>query len=77
MQFIKEEADYVLESDYDLESVREHADFMWKNKHLKAIPKQKTDENGIEIIEVESHRRGMLEELEKAHIYDFVDLVHV
>jgi hypothetical protein len=62
-------ADYVFESDYDLESIREHADFMWKNRHLKAVPKQKTDKNGLEIIEVGSHRKGMLEELEKAHIY--------
>jgi len=42
---------------------------MWKNRHLKAVPKQKTDKNGLEIIEVGSHRKGMLEELEKAHIY--------
>ena len=40
-----------------------------ENKHLKAVPKQKIDENGLEIIEVGSHRKGMLEELEKAHIY--------
>ncbi|MBT6051732.1 MAG: hypothetical protein HOG49_33430, partial [Candidatus Scalindua sp.] len=62
-------ADYVFKPDYDLESIREHADFMWENKHLKAVPKQKIDENGLEIIEVGSHRKGMLEELEKAHIY--------
>lgn len=62
-------ADYVFETDYDLESIHEHADFMWKNKHLKAVPKQKADKDGLEIIEVGSHRKGMLEELEKAHIY--------
>jgi prefoldin subunit 5 len=27
------------------------------------------DENGREIVEVGSHRRGIVEELEKAHIY--------
>ena len=42
---------------------------MWKNKHLKAIPEAKADENGREIIEVGTHRRGIVEELEKAHIY--------
>ncbi len=62
-------ADYVFEPDFKLESIREHADFMWKNKHLKAIPKAKVDENGREIVEVGAHRKGIVEELEKAHIY--------
>ena len=62
-------ADYVFESDYQLESIEEHAEFMWNNKHLKAIPKAKVDENGMEIVEVGAHRRGIVEELEKAHIY--------
>jgi len=62
-------ADYVFGVDYKLESIEEHADYMWKNKHLKAIPKQTMDENGQEIVEVGSHSRGIVEELEKAHIY--------
>jgi len=62
-------ADYVFEPDYDLESINEHADFMWKNKHLKAIPKATVDKSGVEIVDVGSHRRGIVEELEKAHIY--------
>ncbi len=62
-------ADYVFESDYQLESITEHAEFMWSNRHLKAIPKAKVDENGKEIVEVGAHRRGIVEELEKAHIY--------
>lgn len=62
-------ADYVFNENYQLESIEEHAEFMWKNKHLPAIPKAKTDENGFEVIEVGSHRRGIVEELEKAHIY--------
>ena len=62
-------ADYVFEPDFKLESIREHADFMWKNKHLKAIPKAKVDENGREVVEVGAHRKGIVEELEKAHIY--------
>jgi hypothetical protein len=62
-------ADYVFEPGYKLESIDEHADFMFNNKHLKAVPKAKADENGIEIVEVGTHRRGILEELEKAHIY--------
>ncbi|MEW6599370.1 MAG: hypothetical protein AB1499_00215 [Nitrospirota bacterium] len=62
-------ADYVFEPDYKLESIEEHTDFMWKNKHLASIPKAAVDGNGDEIIEVGSHRRGIVEELEKAHIY--------
>jgi len=62
-------ADYVFEPDYKLESIEEHAAFMWKHKHLKAIPKARTDKEGNEIVEVGSHRKGIVEELEKAHIY--------
>ena len=62
-------ADYVFESNYQLESIEKHAEFMWSNKHLKAIPKAKADKNGKEIVEVGAHRRGIVEELEKAHIY--------
>jgi len=62
-------ADYVFEPDYQLESIEEHSEFMWQNKHLAAIPKAKTDETGREIVEVGAHRKGIVEELEKAHIY--------
>ena len=62
-------ADYVFDSDYKLESIEEHAEFMWKNKHLKSIPAAKVDENGREVVEVGTHRKGIVEELEKAHIY--------
>ena len=67
-------ADYVFEPGYQLESIEEHADFMWKNKHLKAIPQAKVDENGRQIVEVGAHRKGIVEELEKAHIY--IDQLH-
>jgi hypothetical protein len=62
-------ADYVFESGYELESIEEHSEFMWQHKHLKAIPKAETDENGQEVLEVGSDRKGIVEELEKAHIY--------
>ena len=67
-------ADYVFETDYNLESIAAHSEFMWKEKHLKAIPKARADENGFEIVEVGSHRKGIVEELEKAHIY--IDQLH-
>ncbi len=62
-------ADYVFESDYQLESIEDHARFMWTNKHLKAVPKASVDEKGCEIVEYGSQQRGIVEELEKAHIY--------
>ena len=62
-------ADYVFEPTYELESIIEHADFMWTNKHLEAIPKAEVDESGREILRVGAHRKGIVEELEKAHIY--------
>ncbi|MCH7677935.1 hypothetical protein IID10_01055 [candidate division KSB1 bacterium] len=42
---------------------------MWSNKHLKAVPRTKVDENGMGIVEVGAHRQGIVEELKKAHIY--------
>jgi hypothetical protein len=62
-------ADYVFEADYQLESVEEHAAHMMEEKHLKAIPRPEIDENGHEVVEVNSLMRGLLEELEKAHLY--------
>lgn len=62
-------ADYVFEPTYKMESIEKHARYMWENKHLSAVPGVRKDENGKEIVEVGSHQRGILEELEKAHIY--------
>jgi len=67
-------ADYVFEPGFELESIDKHSDFMWQNKHLPAIPKAMTDEKGREIVEVGAHRKGIVEELEKAHIY--IDQLH-
>lgn len=62
-------ADYVFEPGYALESIDEHSEFMWQHKHLSAIPKAVVDGTGQEILEIGAHRKGMVEELEKAHIY--------
>jgi len=63
-------ADYVFEPDYQLESLEEHTAFMMKEKHLSAVPKPQKDEHtGQDIVEYGSLLRGLLEELEKAHIY--------
>jgi len=62
-------ADYVFEPSYTLESIEDHSAFMWKNKHLPALAAKSVDENGQEVVEIGARMRGMLEELEKAHIY--------
>jgi hypothetical protein len=62
-------ADYVFEPAYTLESIEEHSAFMWDNKHLPAVGARMVDEKGREVVEIGARMRGMLEELEKAHIY--------
>ncbi len=62
-------ADYVFEPDYRLESIEEHTEFMLKEKHLTAVPRPQQDESGHDIVEYGSLIRGLLEELEKAHMY--------
>jgi hypothetical protein len=62
-------ADYVFEPTYTLESIEDHSDFMWNNKHLPAVGARQVDEHGREVVEIGARMRGMLEEIEKAHIY--------
>lgn len=62
-------ADYVFAVDYELESIEDHAEFMWENQHLPAVPARETAADGAEIVDIGAQRRGILEELEKAHIY--------
>ena len=45
----EEVPDYVFEEDYSLESSKEHAQYMWANKHLKAVPKMAKDSDGNEV----------------------------
>ena len=61
--------DYVFEPDYKLESIEEHASYMWKNKHLPAVGSGVNGENGKAMINVANRSQGVLEELEKAHLY--------
>ena len=62
-------ADYVFKPGYKLESIDEHAKYMWQEKHLKAVPKGKKDGQGQDIVEIGAMNKGVLEELEKAHVY--------
>jgi len=60
-------ADFVFSDNYNLESIEEHAAFMWKNKHLPALKSAKElSQSNYSITE---RSEQMLEELEKAHIY--------
>jgi len=67
-------ADYVFDPGYQLESIDQHSQHMWKHRHLKAIPEARLDKDGKQIVEVGAHRKGIVEELEKAHIY--IDQLH-
>ncbi|MFQ5606260.1 MAG: cell division protein ZapB, partial [bacterium] len=60
--------DYVFEPDYKLESIEEHDEFMWREKHLPAVKgaKEINTKNGYNMAE---RREQILEELEKAHVY--------
>jgi hypothetical protein len=42
---------------------------MWDNKHLKAVGPASRDEQGKEFFTLGTDRRGIVEELEVAHIY--------
>jgi len=57
--------DYVFKPGYELESIDEHAESMWANSHLPAVGKGSKDGS----FEITKTTWGMLEELEKAHIY--------
>jgi hypothetical protein len=60
--------DYVFDEDYKLETIEEHAEFMWNNKHLPAVKSAKEIEAEGKI-DMNERREQLLEELEKAHIY--------
>jgi hypothetical protein len=62
-------ADYVFEPEYDLPTIEEHASLMWSKSHLPAVPPRQVDEAGREVVDIGAQRRGILEELEVAHIY--------
>jgi len=62
-------ADYVFEPEYELESIEEHAAVMTQEKHLRGIPRPQKDETGQTVVDYGSMMRGLLEELEKAHLY--------
>jgi hypothetical protein len=61
--------DFVFEADYQLESIEDHAEYMWTNKHLPAVGAAIVRPDGSHAVNVGVRSQGVLEELEKAHIY--------
>jgi len=61
--------DYVFEPGYQLESIEEHAEYMWTNKHLPAVGAATLRSDGSHAVDLGARSQSMLEELEKAHIY--------
>jgi hypothetical protein len=57
--------DAVFDPSYDLESIQEHAENMWTSGHLPAIGPTEPHQQ----INIPEKMGGMLNELEKAHIY--------
>lgn len=61
--------DYVFDPAYDLPSIEQQAEHMYTNKHLPAVPKETLGEDGRPMVDLVAYQLGMLEELEKAHVY--------
>ncbi len=57
--------DDVFSPDYEVESIQDHASAMWRNQHLPAVGPTSPDRP----FNVTEKSGGMLNELEKAHIY--------
>ena len=60
-------SDFVFKDEYNLPSIEEHADFMWKQKHLPRVAGE--DEIKGKSYSISERREQVLEELEIAHIY--------
>lgn len=63
--------DFVFDPDYELESIEEHSEYMWTNRHLRGVGP--TPENAP-TMNLTEKVGGLINELEKAHIY--IDQLH-
>lgn len=59
--------DFVFADDYKLKTIKERAEFMWREKHLPSLPKAPEGLKGS--VDLVGHQMGVLEEVEVAHIY--------
>ncbi|NJL27266.1 MAG: hypothetical protein HC897_04925 [Thermoanaerobaculia bacterium] len=61
--------DYVFEPSYDLLPIEKQGEYMHSRKHLPAVGAAQYDNEGRATVDIGAHQMGMLEELEKAHLY--------
>jgi len=66
--------DYVFDPSYRLASIDEQSLYMHEHRHLPALGPARTTADGHAEIDVFQQSKGMLEELEKAHLY--IDALH-
>lgn len=62
-------ADYVFDKSYKLETIEEHGEFMFNQKHLPAVASNNNYNSFIKLFKSENRMENILEELEKAHVY--------
>jgi hypothetical protein len=61
--------DYVFEPTYKLATIEDQAAYMFGEKHLPAVGAGTYDEHGRSVLDIGKKTMGILEELEKAHLY--------
>lgn len=61
--------DYVFDESYDLLPIPEQGRFMSEQRHLPAVPAEQLGADGKPVVDLIATQLGMLEELEKAHLY--------
>lgn len=61
--------DFVFDESYDLMSIAEQGRHMREERHLPAVPREQLGEDGRPVVDVVAYQMGILEELEKAHLY--------
>jgi hypothetical protein len=61
--------DYVFDPAYKLASIDEQGTYMRQHHHLPAVGAARTTAEGLADVDVFHQSNGMLEELEKAHLY--------
>jgi hypothetical protein len=58
--------DAVFQPDWELESIKDHAEYMYENSYLKGVGPTPEGQTSIDVFQKTT---GILQELEKAHIY--------
>lgn len=61
--------DFVFDESYELMSIADQGRHMREQRHLPAVPREQLGEDGRPVVDVVAYQMGILEELEKAHLY--------